>query len=326
MNSFVNFFNIMQKKQDFNNIERTIYINSKDYDKALPYDEFHRTIRVPNLDERYSNISLLSASISNTFPTIQKEINDAFILQLEGYKSYINAATGEISNLTFTTYKEEVKIDLGYYNQEDMLEELEMDFQSELEIVKEQIIYKVNEQTDMFSLNRSNKLEMNFKVQYLFALDDEPSNEINFFWIRSLKLIMPNGLYKLMGGDHIDYTCEIFDMPIKQNEITVANVTNGLFLDPCSFTFPCRPSLLTCTELQVRLDTVNADQDSNILAYIPLEKFQEGYIVCHNLYPKLTAKRIGYHQNDLVVLSLSQEDNFAISLDEVTIVLEVLVF
>lgn len=66
----------MQKKKNLDIIERKILINTKDYIKELTTDEYHRTIRVPNVDEQYTNISLLSASISNSFPTIQKDIND----------------------------------------------------------------------------------------------------------------------------------------------------------------------------------------------------------------------------------------------------------
>lgn len=324
MNLFLNFYKIMQKKKNLDIIERKILINTKDYIKELTTDEYHRTIRVPNVDEQYTNISLLSASISNSFPTIQKDINDKYKIIAKGKTFQLQMQTGEILEEESFISDNTFNIPLGYYSEDEILTLINDNF-DKLTNTTHRIILGTddNDPSQILSINRQKKLQLDYKINYIYKYS-EMQDPQKYVWIEDINIELPENIYKLFGAEQSNENINIWNKPFPHS--VQSSEIGGATSEDLLYKFPCRPTLISCSQLQIRFDTVNQEEDSNVLAYIPIEKFSEPYIVFINPNPKLTARRIGYHQNDLIRVSLSQEDGYGIELNEVIMILEVLIF
>lgn len=90
---------------------------------------------------------------------------------------------------------------------------------------------------------------------------------------------------------------------------------------------PCRPSLIWVTSIQIRLNIVNLDEDSNVLINIPIDDYNKYYITYYNYDLINTAKKLSNtFSNGYIEVSLTQQNGYELDLRNCEYCLNILVF
>lgn len=301
---------------------------------------FKKTLKIPQFTDDYTHVTLISASIPNSFSTIQKECNESFILS--GIIDFRELGIYH-SNIVKVPFKLVVNIPEGSYNQNSLVTAInnavynikytDLSDKFDKEIYKDVKVFSSNA---FFKINTDkNRIEFdvdNVKMNYYYQLH---SNEVQYEcreYINTLKISSDNLSYKYLGLNKNSecllfkdcYTCVATD-----------DITEGFYEFPIAVqsfaTFnkylPNRPSILWVNSLQIRLNIVNVEDDSNILMNIPITDFEKPYITYQNYDLANTAKRLSNSfSNGFIEVSITQQNGYEIDISNIEYCFNILLF
>lgn len=102
------------------NDRRTLYISSDMETNRTLNNKYEKEVEIVKFGDEYKYVSLLSASIPNSFYTIQKDVNDITTLEIIGY-TYSYKIGNQQQDVT---YSYTLTIPEGYYGQDEILKYL----------------------------------------------------------------------------------------------------------------------------------------------------------------------------------------------------------
>lgn len=102
------------------NDRRTLYISSDMETNRTLNNKYEKEVEIVKFGDEYKYVSLLSASIPNSFYTIQKDVNDITTLEIVGY-TYSYKIGNQQQDVT---YSYTLTIPEGYYGQDEILKYL----------------------------------------------------------------------------------------------------------------------------------------------------------------------------------------------------------
>lgn len=168
---------------------------------------FKKTLKIPQFTDDYTHVTLISASIPNSFSTIQKECKESFILS--GIIDFKELGIYH-SNIVKVPFKLVVNIPEGSYNQNSLvaainkviynLKYTDLSDKFDKEIYKDVTVFSSNA---FFKINTDkNRIEFdvdNVKMNYYYQLHP---NEVQYEcreYINTLQISSDNLSYKYLG-------------------------------------------------------------------------------------------------------------------------------
>lgn len=308
---------------------RCIYLSSDDMAEPMP-DKWTRVINTPDIDERYRYVSLINATIPNKIPTIQDEVNNKWSIEFEW----------------FEWDRESSRPPPGYSDWHKIIKEYTLE---EKNYTGDEILNYFNDIFRSFTFTSlipesiNTTPYQNDKNQIIWELDDNgvktetPGNAINFykdkihlkfcaevqiryghFYISTFAIHMPNRISYLLGINKMNYHYDFFRRFVDQNGSTASK-------QPI-LVFEGQPSVVWLQVVQIRSDWVNSDENSNVLANIPITKNDDTYITFTNPQIDYTSRKMQTHHHTRMKIKLTNQDGYTIDLSTLPIYFEFLIY
>lgn len=315
----------MQPKDSNNALayRRHLFLTTSDYDKNYS-DRWNRCINTPTITEKYQYMSLISAVIPNNINTVQNEVNDHILLHFE-WHNYINIADKYNFDKHFNNYRDiDLAIPQGNYTGKQLLEFLGNRLRS---ILWSNIAPNIHPDVDEDPSHADITQLKDDKTDIIHFIDGENRLQIDFKYfthcgnnyITKFTIEFPNLAYKLYGLDSANKEIQVFSMD-PQIAIDLDKFTDY------TIQLPNQPSLIWVTFIQIRCDWVNNDQNSSVLANIPVTDITKEYITFTNPQVEWTAKKMKYHEYQRMKIALSNEDGYALDIKNLPVYFEVILY
>lgn len=277
--------------------KRVIYITSSYIDEKNSND-YKKRIKIPELTTgEYKYLSVISVVIPNTFLTIQgNETNEVFTIQLECLNT---------NNNTIETLNREVKLVEGYYDSDQLLNHLNESISK---------YCKWNDNIDIFEDKNILQFDDNRIDNFLHFKTKVRKNYSNY-QLKKVKLVLTNEIFRIFGGNMEN---EIIDIPIDQN-------SNQDIVD-LNYSFKGIPSILWVTSIQVRLNIVNNNEDSNIAINIPVYDCDLPYITFQNVDPKILSKQTSNFLSGIIDVQFTNQDGYEIKIPNQGFAIDLLLY
>lgn len=279
-------------------------------------DDYNMYLQIrPVRDAPFKRISLISASFTNKFLTIQgNETNESFTFNMN-----IQIAHNSGSPVKFYNVSKTFTLEEGYYDEDHLLSMLNSQWQtlSLKSILPEEGQAYVTDDADLFLKN----LELKF-------LDDNSSR---------LHLIYPgrtsSGDYKITLMDLSIYfpnlTGKLFGVNLENANVVIrkwgsAVIGEGGF----DYHFPALPVLTWVSTVQLRIDLVDSSENDSILYNIPIQDFYQPYISFVNPQVEDTALTYSDGGQDLkfIHIYLTNQDGYDIKIGNIGCFFDILLF
>lgn len=302
---------------------------------------FKKTLKIPQFTDDYSHVTLISASIPNSFSTIQKECNESFILSgIIDFKEYGT----NLSNIVKVSFRLIVNIPEGSYNQNSLVAAInnaiynikytDLSDKFDKEKYKDGKVFSPN---GFFKINTDkNRIEFdvdNVNVNHYYQLHPNGVDYECCEYVNTLKISSDNLSYKYLGLNK-NSECLLFENCytwVATDNINKEGFYEFPIKDQLFITFnkylPNRPSLLWITSLQIRLNIVNIEDDSNVLMNIPITDFEKPYVTYQNYDLANTAKRLSnLFSNGFIEVSITQQNGYEIDISNIEYCFNILLF
>lgn len=322
---------------------RTYFINSDMIDtRSKESTKFKKIIHLSQFEEDYTDVSLKDAVIPNSFPTIQEETNDRFnfIISIE-----VNPDVENSAQFSRTTISKDVYIPEGFYTQDQLINIMNntlkdikySDFDPKGEFIteeqrnsklflEEENLFQIDDKDD----NQTYHLELKGGTNVLY----QPvvnSDKISYpiCWLSRLVIVTYGLSYKYFGiNSNGFYECYCHEHGtafkpgmLKGNKLEVVKT----FLPDVML--PNRPSLIWVSAINIRMDIVNIDQDSQVLDTIPVPDHSKEFIVYQNYDTFNTSKKFNNtYNNGQIEIHLTQQNGYELNLDNIEFCFNIIVF
>lgn len=324
----------MQPKSDENQLghRRAIFLSSND---SIDNNSsiYTKCLSTPTITEEYQYIALNIATIANSnIYTVQNDVNEKVHFDFEYY--YVNDSdianwtkpetvlTGPRTNTVTITIKQD------YYSGEDLLIFLTNEILYKLtyeNVVGEMPIPAINTTQDktwnymITPYNKEKIIDWYDKTVSRLRLKFNLYTHFGNYIITKIKMRMPNLFGRLLGSNKIDDEIILY-----KTENPYTSFSSYLYF--CEHQFPLTPSLLWCNIIQVRCDWVNNNENSSVLANIPIADILNNNITWINPQLEWSTKKMQFHDYQKIRIQLSNENGYAIDLTNVPFQLEIIIY